>query len=234
MTTSWELVGAAQRGDQRAFGQLYERHVDTVFRYVLARVGDRVLAEDVTSETFLRAWRRIGTVQDQDQGKDLTAWLFTIARNLVVDHLKSSRHRREVLTAEIAAAADQTRDARRAGSSVEDTVTAAETAAQVRGFLAHLIPDQAQCVRLRFFHGRSVPETAAVMGRSDGAVKALQHRALRSLAAAAGDPAPAPVATSTTGVEGSSGVGRPGDGFLAGHSRRADLSESRTGQERSR
>ncbi len=180
MTTSWELLGAAQRGDRQAFGQLYARHVDAVFRYVLARVGDRGLAEDVTSETFLRAWRRIGTVQDQ--GKDLTAWLTVIARNLVVDHLKSSRHRREVLTAEIAAAADQSRDARRAGSS-EDAVTAAETAAQVRGHLAQLIPDQQQCVRLRFLQGRSVPETAAVMGRSEGAVKAVQHRALRRLAA---------------------------------------------------
>ncbi len=182
MTTSWALVGAAQRGDQLAFGQLYARHVDVVFRYVLARVGDRTLAEDLTGETFLRAWRRIGSVRDQ--GKDLTAWLITIARNLVLDHFKSSRARCEVLTGEIAAAADQSRDARRrAGSSVEDAVTAAETAAQVRGHLAQLIPDQQQCVRLRFLQGRSVPETAAVMGRSEGAVKAVQHRALRRLAA---------------------------------------------------
>ncbi len=205
MTTSWELVGTAQRGDRQAFGQLYARHVEVVFRYVLARVGDRVLAEDLTGETFLRAWRRIGTVQDH--GKDLTAWLVTIARNLVVDHLKSGRHRREVLTGEIAAAADQSRDARRAGSSVEDAVTAAETAATVRGHLARLGPDQRECVRLRFFQGRSVPETAAVMGRSEGAVKALQHRALRTLATTVGDPArasrtpprprPGPPATTT-------------------------------------
>ncbi len=186
---SWELVAAAQRGSQLAFGQLYERYVDVVFRYVLARLDDRALAEDLTSETFLRAWRRIGAVQDQ--GKDLTAWLTVIARNLVVDHLKSSRQRCEVLTAEITAAADQSRDARRAGSSVEDAVTAAETAATVRDHLAQLIPDQQQCVRLRFLEGRSVPETAAVMGRSEGAVKAVQHRALRRLAALCRDGEPA-------------------------------------------
>ncbi len=136
MTTSWALVGAAQRGDQLAFGQLYARHVDVVFRYVLARVADRQLAEDLTSETFLRAWRRIGSVRDQ--GKDLTAWLVTIARNLMVDHLKSSRSRCEVMTADIAAVAEQTRDARGAGSSVEDAVTAAA----LRGHLAQLGPDQ--------------------------------------------------------------------------------------------
>ena len=77
---------------------LYDRYVDTVFRYVLFRVGDRTLAEDVTSETFLRAFRRITSISYQ--GRDVGAWFVTIARNLVLDHVKSSRFRLEVATAD--------------------------------------------------------------------------------------------------------------------------------------
>ena len=108
---SWDLVHAAQDGDRSAFAQLYDRYVDVVFRYVLFRVGDRELAEDVTSETFLRALRRIESVSYQ--GRDVGAWFVTIARNLVLDHVKSSRFRLEVTTAEV----DDSRPASRARSS---------------------------------------------------------------------------------------------------------------------
>src|SRR5690606_5225408 len=96
---NWELVRAAQHGDSTAFATLYHRHVDSVFRYVLLRVGDRHLAEDVTSETFLRALRRITSISYQ--GRDVGAWFTTIARNLVLDHVKSSRFRLEVVTDEV-------------------------------------------------------------------------------------------------------------------------------------
>jgi RNA polymerase sigma-70 factor (ECF subfamily) len=96
---AWALVHSAQQGDTSAFGSLYDRYVDVVYRYVLFRVGDRELAEDVTSETFLRALRRIGSVSYQ--GRDVGAWFVTIARNLVLDHVKSSRFRLEVATAEV-------------------------------------------------------------------------------------------------------------------------------------
>src|SRR4029450_11140113 len=85
--------------DQDAFGQLYDRYVDVVFRFVLFRVGDRPLAEDLTSETFLRALRRISSVSYQ--GRDVGAWFVTIARNLVLDHVKSSRYRLEMTTADV-------------------------------------------------------------------------------------------------------------------------------------
>src|SRR6185312_4731566 len=95
---SWELVAAAQAGDREAFGRLYGRYVGPVGRFLSARVADRALAEDLTSETFTRALRRIDSVRDQ--GRDVGAWLSTIARNLVLDHVKSSRHRLETTTGE--------------------------------------------------------------------------------------------------------------------------------------
>ena len=93
---TWRLVTAAQDGDGEAFGQLYDRYVDTVFRFIYFRVNDRALAEDFTSETFLRALRRISTISYQ--GRDIGAWFMTIARNIVFDHAKSARFRLEMTT----------------------------------------------------------------------------------------------------------------------------------------
>ena len=172
-TAAWELVTAAQQGDQGAFGQLYDRYVDVVFRFILFRVGDRPLAEDLTSETFLRALRRISSVSYQ--GRDVGAWFVTIARNLVLDHVKSSRYRLEMTTADIL---DSSADDR----GPEHEVVEEATATELMRCVAQLGRDQQECIMLRFMQGLSVSETAAVMGRNEGAVKALQHRAVRRLA----------------------------------------------------
>lgn len=189
----WALVVAAQRGDRAAFGQLYERYVDAVFRVVVFRVGDRRLAEDITSETFLRALRGIGSVRNQ--GRDVVAWLFGIARNIVRDHHRSNRYRREKLAAEPERlVGEQVVDEQRVRypwavlcsgvgeGSPEDEVLQAATVAQVMRAVARLGRAQRECVLLRFIQELSVSETAAVMGRSEGAVKSLQHHAVRRLA----------------------------------------------------
>jgi len=170
---SWELVHAAQAGDTVAFGKLYDRYVDVVFRYVLFRVGDRELAEDVTSETFLRALRRITSVSYQ--GRDVGAWFVTIARNLVLDHVKSSRYRLEVTTPEF-------RDSERDEAGPEQQVMSRVTRDALLECVDQLGDDQRECIVLRFLQGLSVAETAEIMNRNEGAVKALQHRAVRRLA----------------------------------------------------
>jgi RNA polymerase sigma-70 factor (ECF subfamily) len=168
----WDLVERARDGDTAAFGALYDRYVDTVYRYLYYRVGQRQLAEDLTSETFLRALRRIGTVTWQ--GRDLGAWLVTIARNLSADHFKSSRFRLEVATADM-------RDADRLTDGPEGAVLDALTNATLFAAVKKLNAEQQECILLRFIHGMSVSETAEAMGKNDGAVKALQYRAVRSL-----------------------------------------------------
>ena len=169
----WGLVEAAQRGDTEAFGRLYDRYVDVVHRYAYARLGNRTLAEDVTSETFLRAWRRIGTVSYR--GRDVGAWFVTIARNLALDHVKSGRNRYEVIGDPL--------ETSRSAEGPEPTVLRRLTAQELLRCVRQLPPDQQECVVLRFLQGMSVAETATVMERNTGAVKALQHRALRRLAA---------------------------------------------------
>ena len=171
---SWELVAAAQRGDREAFGRLYGEYVGLVSRFVAGKVPDRGLAEDLTSETFLRALRRIDSVSDQ--GRDVGAWFTTIARNLVLDHLKSSRHRLETIAAEIPEPA-----ATSLVRGPEDTVIHKDAAARLWRQVDQLPSDQRECLRLRFGQDLSTAQTAAVMGRSEVAVRALRHRAVAGL-----------------------------------------------------
>jgi RNA polymerase sigma-70 factor (ECF subfamily) len=169
----WGMVRRAQQGDAEAFGELYDHYVSLVHRYVYHRVGDRATAEDVTSETFVRALRRIDSLSFQ--GRDVGAWLVTIARNLILDHVKSSRYRLEVATADM-------RDADRATEGPEDAVVTHLTNQQLLACVQQLGSEQQECIVLRFIHGLSVSETAEIMGKKDGAIKALQHRAVRRLA----------------------------------------------------
>lgn len=169
----WDWVRRTQEGDAEAFGQLYDHYVALVYRYAHHRLGDRATAEDVTSETFVRALRRIDSLSFQ--GRDVGAWLVTIARNIVLDHVKSSRYRLEVATADM-------RDADRATDGPEDAVVAHLTHRELLACVRQLGSEQQECIVLRFIHGLSVAETAAAMGKKDGAIKALQHRAVRRLA----------------------------------------------------
>ena len=168
-----DLVERAQSGEAEAFGRLYDHYSDTVYRYIYYRVGGRATAEDLTSETFLRALRRIGTFTWQ--GRDFGAWLVTIARNLVADHFKSSRFRLEVTTGEML-------DANEVERSPEESVLESLANSALLEAVRKLNPQQQECVTLRFLQGLSVAETARVMGKNEGAIKTLQYRAVRTLA----------------------------------------------------
>ena len=175
---TWALVRAVQDGDGEAFGKLYDRYVDHVFRFIFYRVNDRALAEDFTSETFLRALRRISTINYQ--GRDIGAWFMTIARNIVFDHTKSARFRLELTTGESVEMTDT-------AASPENAVLAYLTNTRLLAAVNELGEEQKECIVLRFLHGLSVAETAAVMGKNDGAIKALQHRAVKRLASMLAD-----------------------------------------------
>ncbi|WP_425394611.1 sigma-70 family RNA polymerase sigma factor [Actinoplanes rectilineatus] len=172
----WALVERAQGGDSEAFGLIYDRYVDTVFRFVYFRVGNRQLAEDLTSDTFLRALKRIGSFTWQ--GRDLGAWLVTIARNLVADHFKSGRYRLEVTTGDVL---DADREDRGPEGSPESAVVDHITNVALLTAVKQLNPEQQECIVLRFLQGFSVAETAQTMGKNEGAIKALQYRAVRAL-----------------------------------------------------
>jgi RNA polymerase sigma-70 factor (ECF subfamily) len=167
------LVELARAGDAEAFGQLYDHYQPGVYRFLYYRVGSAALAEDLTSETFVRALRNMGSFRWQ--GKDFGAWLTTIARNLATDHAKSGRSRLEVATEDMSL-----HDTSVEGP--EGAVLASITREVLLKALRQLPAEQQDCLVLRFLQSRSIAETAAVLGRSEGAVKQLQLRAVRNLA----------------------------------------------------
>jgi len=167
------LIELAQGGDTEAFGQLYDRYVTGIFRYIYFRVGSTQLAEDLTAETFLRALRSLHTFQWK--GKDFAAWLTTIARNLINDHFKSRRTRSEVFT-------DIAFDRPDPGRGPEADVLASLSNEELMQAVAGLPQDQRDCVLMRFVQELSIAETAQALGRTEGAIKQLQLRAVRSLA----------------------------------------------------
>jgi RNA polymerase sigma-70 factor (ECF subfamily) len=167
------LVELARAGDTEAFGQLYDHYHVSVYRFLYYRVGQVALAEDLTSETFFRALRSMGSFRWQ--GKDFGAWLMTIARNLTADHFKAGRTRLETATEDMGA-----HDAPTEGP--ETSVLASLTNEALLQALTQLPTEQQDCLVMRFLQGLSIAETAKVLGRSDGAVKQLQLRGVRNLA----------------------------------------------------
>ena len=165
-------VRAAQ-GDRAAFGVLYRRYLERVYGYCFYLLGDHHDAEDVTERTFVAALGAIG--EFRDQGASFRSWLFRIAHNQLANALRSrSRTRARSLDdlPEIGGPEDPAR-----------TVDQVEEARRLRAAVARLPADRRQVVILRFVDGLSAREIGHVLGRSEGAVRVLQHRALRDLAA---------------------------------------------------
>lgn len=176
----WALIQRAQAGGEdsrEAFGQIWEQYADTVYRFIYYRCRNRPLAEDLAGETWLRVLKRIGSFTYE--GRDIGAWVITIARNLVADHFKSGRYRLEVATGDVLDADREDRDWwTHPEAATEDYMVSRELMAAIK----QLNPEQHEVIVLRFFNGFSVAEAAAAMSRNEGAIKALQYRATRTLA----------------------------------------------------
>ena len=167
-----ELIRLAQVGDGAAFGRLYDRYLPSIYRYTYSKTSSRSAAEDLTSETFLRAFRAIA--RRPRAHLNFAAWLVTIARNVVIDHHRSGWSRLAIVTDEVEPQVDDS-------MGPEQAALASVSEAALRGALSLLPDDQRECLLLRFFAGFSISETAAAMDRTDGAVKQLQFRATNRL-----------------------------------------------------
>lgn len=173
---AWDLVERAQAGDMTAWAEIWTRYEDTVFRFAYWRLRDRTRAEDITSETFTRALRNLDRVTWQ--GRDPSAWLVTIARNLIADHYKSGRTRLEVTTGGLV---DMTDFDDKDPSQTTDAALAHIEHRELTAAVNRLKPEQRQVVILRYFRDLSVAETAEILGKQQGAVKALLYRAVKAL-----------------------------------------------------
>ncbi|MEA3350546.1 MAG: sigma-70 family RNA polymerase sigma factor [Chloroflexota bacterium] len=167
-----QLVKQAKQGDVSAFGELYDQYAEAVYRFLHTRVNTRMDAEDLTSEVFLRAWRSLSRYRHR--GYAFSAYLFQIARNLLIDYYRRSDRVEAISEREMRLLADED-----AGPS--DKVVKQLEHEELRETLEQLREDYRTVLMLRFVSGFSSKETAEAMERSSGAVRVLQHRALNSL-----------------------------------------------------
>lgn len=168
------LVERARRDDRDALAGLYDRFRDRVARFATGRLGDAEKAEDVTSETFEAMLRNLRSYR---AGTDFEAWLFTIAHRRVSDHFRRLGRRREV---ELDERVQPTSE------GPEDRLVAAEDRAEVARAFRELRADQQEVLSLRVLAGLSAAQVGQVLGKSEGAVRVAQHRALTSLRALMG------------------------------------------------
>ena len=164
------LVRRAQQRDQMALTQLYEENFDKIYRYIVLKIGDRTEAEDMTQQVFLNALKSISSFKWK--GMHFSAWLFRIAHNQIVDHFRKKSRRATVPLDESLAAGDSDpRQMAEQKMEIEQLALATQK----------LTKAQQEVISLRFAGELSVAEVARVMGKSEGAVKALQHSAIAAL-----------------------------------------------------
>lgn len=166
-----DLIRRAKQGDKQAIGELYRLHVDVIFRYIWGRVRDESVTEDLTAQVFLKALEGLPTYEPS--GKPFVAWLYSIAYARIVDHWRKHERRVEVPLEETFPA----RDLR-----PEEFLEAEADWAVAIDLLAQLTDDQQDVIILRFIGEMSLAQVAETLGKTVGATKAIQYRALASLA----------------------------------------------------
>jgi RNA polymerase sigma-70 factor (ECF subfamily) len=164
------LVQRAQKNDQEAFAQLYEEHFDKIYRYLALRIGNEMEAEDMTQQVFLNALQSISSFRWK--GVPFSAWLFRIAHNQAVDHLRKKKKRASVpLDESLMSSNDAPPAATELKMDIEELLRATK----------RLTEAQREVISLRFSSELSIAQVAKIMGKSQGAVKALQHSAIVAL-----------------------------------------------------
>src|SRR5690349_1596084 len=165
-----ELVVRAKAGDHSAFTQIYERYAPAIYRYIYYRIGEVELAEDLQAEVFLRMFE--GLQRYEDRGWPISAWLYRIARDRTIDIIRRRRNRQHVPLEAWGGSCD----------GPEHNVTRQLEYEELRHTLNDLTDDQREVIQMRFLGEMSIQEVAQTLGRTEGSVKALQHRGLQSLA----------------------------------------------------
>ena len=168
-----DLVKRAQKGDNGAFAGLYEAFHAKIYRYVYFKVSDRVEAEDLTEEVFLRMLESINSFKWQ--GYPFSSWLFRIAHNRIIDHYRKKGRQRTVELDDAGSVVGVNTDDMDRNLEVRLSIEQVDVA--MRG----LTQLQKEVITLRFAGGLSIAETADAMGKKDNAVKALQHAAIKKL-----------------------------------------------------
>jgi RNA polymerase sigma-70 factor (ECF subfamily) len=165
-----QLLERARSYDAQALAEIYDRHAGPIYGYLYRLLGDAAQAEDLTSEAFLKLLEVLGTHREPRDRID--GWLYRVAHNLAMDQFRRQKKALAVpLVEELIAE----------GRALADVVQERQAKQQLRACIRRLTSDQQQVILLRFAEERPLAEVARLMGKSEGAVKTLQHRALSRL-----------------------------------------------------
>ncbi len=166
------ILARAKAADPAALGMLYDQYVDKIYAYIYHRVGQADLAEDLTGQVFMRMLEAVRTGKGWQTS--FSGWLYRIAHNLVIDHYRR-RGRARLVDIEDAAPVHA-----QSGNPVESSEMQFERQ-RLRDALRELTEEQSQVIALRFLEDLSIAEVAVIMQKTEGAVKALQYRAVIAL-----------------------------------------------------
>lgn len=166
-----QLVEQAVGGNSSAFGSLYDHYHPAIYRFIAIKVSSREEAEDITHQVFLSAWQKVRTYKHR--GYPFSSWLYQIARNQVIDHYRSRKN-------------DVSLDKIDPESSLIPAVAHVDLGVKLQLETVHraireLKPDHQDVIIMRFVEDMPLKETAAAMKKSEGAVKLIQHRAIKEL-----------------------------------------------------
>jgi RNA polymerase sigma-70 factor (ECF subfamily) len=163
------LLAKAKRGEQEAFGEIYNLYFKKIYQFIFYRVSAKEIAEDLTEDVFLKAFTKIASLKE-----DVTfaGWLYQIARNKVIDHYREKK---------IVVALDEVENTLEYESNIIDVVNLEHQQKVLLKFMKELTSEQQVVLKLKFFEDLDNAEIADAIGKNEGAVRVIQHRAITKL-----------------------------------------------------
>lgn len=165
------IIKKAVKGESSAFGVLYDHYQPMIYRFVAVKVGSREEAEDITHQVFLSAWQNIKSYEHR--GHPFSSWLYQAARNQVIDYYRAKKNETSIDNVDPEYFASV--------ASAEFALPTKLDMEMVGRAIQQLKPDYQDVIIMRFIEDVSLRETAEVLSKSEGAVKVMQHRAVREL-----------------------------------------------------
>ncbi|MBI5733164.1 sigma-70 family RNA polymerase sigma factor [Candidatus Jorgensenbacteria bacterium] len=174
------FIKKAKRGDEKAFGVLYDEYIPRIYRFILLKVSRKQDAEDLTHQVFLNAWQNINRYEFR--GFPFSSWLYRIAVNAVIDFYRTNKHEQRLETTPEEDLSET--------SELNDTVDHVLDITAVKTAVAKLEPDQQNVIIMKFVDDLSNKEVAQALEKTEGAIRVIQHRALKQLRAIFNDNKP--------------------------------------------
>src|SRR3989338_9494788 len=165
------LIKRAKKGEEEPFGQLYDHYLPQIYRFVLMKVNNRAEAEDLTHDVFMSAWQNLKGYKFQ--GFPFSSWLYQIARNKIIDHYRTKKA--------YVSFENLDEDLLKVVGVSETNLEVTLAVETVKKALTKLTPEQQDVIAMKFIEDLSNDEIARNLGKSEGAVRLLQHRAISNL-----------------------------------------------------